>query len=314
MVIRDVRPPIILVIHSDRDFSLADRFVSELNLLSESNIVRVRSWFISDRYANQEENRTTLRNNLIVADVVLLLASRNLLNSIYYRQFLFPQIREIRNNARKSFLSIILSPVSLDERGTLLELRDGERQNIFPTDGRSIFGEHLPEEMEGAFAEIIESIFLELAIKYYQPSGVSSAQKQNVFISYSRNDFKIANIIRGVLSGQGYDVWMDKYNMKGGQNWVKSIDDGIRNSWALILLMSHTSRASENVAYEWSFAIGANTCVVPVMIENVSLPSRLSWINYLSWYHLNVSQYHWDELVDSLDFARSNADKGKCNS
>ncbi len=309
---REFRRPIILIIHSDKDFSLADRFLSELNYFAESGLVQILRWFISDRFLNQAENRRMLLSRMESANVILTLTSRNLLASNYYRQILRPQIREYRSSETKSLFSIILSPLNEDELGLVREYQSNQ-QLVFPNDGKSIFGEHLPEEMEGVFAEIVENIFLELINKFYRPKGFRVEQKQKVFISYSRTDYKTANIVRGFLSSQGYDVWMDKYSMKGGQNWVKSIDDGIRNSWALILLMSHASRASENVTYEWSFAFGANTCVVPVMIENVNLPSRLSWINYLNWYYLDISQYLWDELIDALDHAKFNASKGTCN-
>lgn len=314
MPIREVRAPIVLIIHSDRDFSLADQFKAELDLLNESGIIRVWSWFIADRYVNQEENRRNLINRLDAANVVLLLTSQNLLRSAYYQQILIPQIRDLQNNEEKTLLPIILSPLNLDYLEGLGELQSRRnRRLIFPSDGRSIFGEHLPEEMNGVFAEIIENVISELITKFYRPSGVHVAKKKNVFISYSRADYKIANAIRAFLSGQGYTTWMDKYNINVGQNWVKAIDDGIRDSWAMVLLLSHASKSSEYVTYEWSFAFGTKTCVVPLMIENINLHSRLSWINCLNWYHLNVSQYVWDDLIDALDVAQVNASNGTCN-
>jgi hypothetical protein len=167
--------------------------------------------------------------------------------------------------------------------------------------------------MEGVFAEITENIFLQLIQKIFRPRGVSVGTKSKVFISYARANYQAAQAVRGFLAGQNYVTWMDKYNIKGGQNWVNSIDAGLRESWAVVLLLSHAAKASEYVSYEWSFAFGANTCVIPVMIENVNLHPRLAWINALNWYPFPHTHYPWVELVDALDDSKIKAASGMCN-
>jgi TIR domain len=79
-----------------------------------------------------------------------------------------------------------------------------------------------------------------------QDNGKESAQTSNqaplqVFISYAREDYGIAERLYNDLKRAGLDPWLDKKKILGGQHWKKEIREAIRNSAYFIPLFSSTS-------------------------------------------------------------------------
>jgi tetratricopeptide (TPR) repeat protein len=103
----------------------------------------------------------------------------------------------------------------------------------------------------------------------------------HVFISYKHSDGLFARLFTLELKAVGIDFWWDD-NLKPGENWSAAIDDHIRDALAVILLISPEAQKSEYVTYEWSFAIGANVPVFPLVITKVeAIHPRLSSIQYI---------------------------------
>ncbi|OBX26505.1 TIR domain-containing protein [Gelidibacter algens] len=98
---------------------------------------------------------------------------------------------------------------------------------------------------------------------------------KKIFISYSKKDTEYVSSLVQALRQQGFDVWFDK-NIMTGNDWDDTIEEEIKNADALILILSKTSVASENVKDEMSYALSLGKSVNPIKIEECNVPMRLA--------------------------------------
>ena len=125
----------------------------------------------------------------------------------------------------------------------------------------------------------------------------------HVFISYNQSDSDFAAVLMTELEKANIDTWLDKRQLLAGQDWSQDIDEGIRDSFALVVVMSREAKLSEYVAYEWSFAVGAKIPVIPVVLEKIELHPRLARFQNLDFTSKRVRP--WDELVKDLTRIRN---------
>src|SRR5688572_18413647 len=97
----------------------------------------------------------------------------------------------------------------------------------------------------------------------------------HVFISYSHEDRDFAEIVIGEIKKAKIASWIDSEQLRAGKDWQQQIDDSIRQSFVVLVIMTPDAKKSEYVTYEWSFALGASIPVIPIMRENVDIHSRL---------------------------------------
>lgn len=60
----------------------------------------------------------------------------------------------------------------------------------------------------------------------------------DIFISYSRTDEFVVDRLRDSLKGQGLNVWFDRTNINGGDEWLERITHGIRTSRLFVPVLS----------------------------------------------------------------------------
>jgi len=101
-----------------------------------------------------------------------------------------------------------------------------------------------------------------------------STRKSNpdIFISYSRDDFEKISHLFQWLNDHGYSVWWDK-EIVGGSHWNQEIVEALDNSKILILVISKSSLNSNHVRKEVQIADEDGKYILPVALENLSLPS-----------------------------------------
>jgi hypothetical protein len=107
--------------------------------------------------------------------------------------------------------------------------------------------------------------------------------KNFVFISYANDDGDFAQLLKSKLEKVGIDAWIDEDQLRIGFDWRQGIDDAIRKSSALIVVMTPQAKKSEYVTYEWEFAFRAGIKVVPIMLKDVKLHPRLELLQYLDF-------------------------------
>ena len=127
----------------------------------------------------------------------------------------------------------------------------------------------------------------------------SPRQKYSVFISHCKHDSDFAELIKLRLEKEGVPVWIDNDRLEPGIDWKQEIDEAIKIANTLIVIMSPEARESEYVTYEWSFALGCDIRIVPVMLRETSLHPRLATLNYIDFTNFRVRP--WDKLIDYIN-------------
>ncbi len=97
---------------------------------------------------------------------------------------------------------------------------------------------------------------------------------QKVFISYSRKNGDFAEVVSARIGKAGFSSWMDLEGLRAGEDWREEIDQAIRDSLALILIVTPAAMESSYVSYEWAFAIGAGLTVIPLLLEPTEIHAR----------------------------------------
>ncbi|MDN3723477.1 toll/interleukin-1 receptor domain-containing protein [Aequorivita sp. SDUM287046] len=135
---------------------------------------------------------------------------------------------------------------------------------------------------------------------------------KKIFISYSRRDTDYVKSLVEALRKQGFEVWFDK-NIRTGTDWDDTIETELKNADAIVLILSKTSVASENVKDEISYAIGLDKPVNPIKIEECEVPMRLARKQFVDFTILGP-EAGFERLVNDLNFslneAKTNVPKG----
>lgn len=98
-----------------------------------------------------------------------------------------------------------------------------------------------------------------------------------LFISYSRKNSIIVDQLYDQLCSSGFSVWVDREAIQAGDYWRSKIVNAIERSDFFIIALSKDSVISKNVLKELDLAENFNIPVVPVIIEEVDIPSEMQY-------------------------------------
>lgn len=103
--------------------------------------------------------------------------------------------------------------------------------------------------------------------------------KWDIFLSYSRADTARASAIVHDLTEEGFTIWQDVGNVLHGDRIRESINDGIRNSSAFLILLSPRSLRSRWVLNELDAAMlreitAGEKIVIPILLGKIR-PSQI---------------------------------------
>ncbi|MFM8926915.1 MAG: TIR domain-containing protein [Rhodoluna sp.] len=98
-----------------------------------------------------------------------------------------------------------------------------------------------------------------------------------IFISYSHSDSAFVRWLREELRKRGYDVWFDSNSIQIGQIWREEIVQGIEESDYFMIILSSGSIQSANVVKELSLAESFGKIILPIMIEDISIPAKMKY-------------------------------------
>ena len=120
-----------------------------------------------------------------------------------------------------------------------------------------------------------------------------------IFISYSRKDLSFVEQLAADLKNAGFDVWYDISGISGGAAWKVAIEDALRNSQFVLVVLSPESVASEWVDREFLFASQLNRKVIPLMYRPCELSLSYVNLNYIDVQGLNY-QKQFPRLLHAL--------------
>ena len=98
----------------------------------------------------------------------------------------------------------------------------------------------------------------------------------DVFVSYSRKDEEFVLRLVNDLEDRNALAWIDRGNIHGGEQWRVSIQDGIRDARAFVLVISPNSMASPNVAEEIRLALQLGKSIIPLVYRRTGIPADLN--------------------------------------
>jgi len=96
------------------------------------------------------------------------------------------------------------------------------------------------------------------------------------FISYSRKQFFVAKRLAELLDDQRYTMWLDVEQIAPGDNWQASIDQGIRDCRALVVVASKAAYRSAAVQYEVDTALKAGKPIYLAVVEPCQFTETLA--------------------------------------
>jgi len=111
-----------------------------------------------------------------------------------------------------------------------------------------------------------------------------------IFISYSHADAEFANSLCGEIEAAGYEVWLDRTDIKTGSHWDDEIVKGLNASQVFLILLSNKSVASQNVKDEIGYAVDHKMQILPILIETCDVPFRLKRFQYVDAAGLQKSE------------------------
>ncbi|MBM4024149.1 MAG: toll/interleukin-1 receptor domain-containing protein [Planctomycetes bacterium] len=104
-----------------------------------------------------------------------------------------------------------------------------------------------------------------------------------VFISYACEDRELAKRLSQWLEGAGFEVWLDENQILPGDNWAEKVAQALKESQAMVVLVSPAAMESKWVRHEIEYALGAKEYsgrLVPVFVGSPDrIPKdKLPWI------------------------------------
>jgi TIR domain len=99
-----------------------------------------------------------------------------------------------------------------------------------------------------------------------------AAHKQfDVFLSYASKDHQWVSEFASALQTHGVETWFDAYNIAPGDKWQERIQEALRQSNTLVLILS-----SNNLDKPWTFfevgaAIADRKRIIPILLEDVDI-------------------------------------------
>jgi hypothetical protein len=119
---------------------------------------------------------------------------------------------------------------------------------------------------------------------------------RSVFVSYARSDGDFALQLARDLKSAGLAAWIDQIDIPPGDRWDAAIEKTLRQSECVVVVLSRASVQSANVMDEVSFALDEQKRVLPVLMEECSIPMRLRRLQFIDF-----SSNRRDALVRLLD-------------
>lgn len=99
-----------------------------------------------------------------------------------------------------------------------------------------------------------------------------------IFVSYARSDKDfvdtLARDIESAASGK-FDVWTDRADISGGDDWNTAISRAIRACSYFLLVLSPNSAKSIKVGQELSLADKHEKLIIPIMYQPCDIPEEL---------------------------------------
>ncbi len=124
-------------------------------------------------------------------------------------------------------------------------------------------------------------------------------EKKVIFLSYSSSDFLFAEMLSMKLEKAGHELWRDSDQIRAGDDWRGSIEEGIEACDGVVVAFSSNSANSAYVTFEWAYAVGMKKTLIPVKLEPCDLHPKLEPTQYLDFSYPKALP--WEALIKRIE-------------
>ncbi len=107
----------------------------------------------------------------------------------------------------------------------------------------------------------------------------------SIFISYSHADSDFVDQLEADLRSQGFETWVDRQRLAGGQRWRRELQEAVEHAQVLLLVLSPDAVASENVQIEYDYVLDLGKLLIPVYYRQCDVPMELHAIQWIDFRH-----------------------------
>ena len=108
-----------------------------------------------------------------------------------------------------------------------------------------------------------------------------------VFISYSRSDAVFADQLVAALEASNFEITLDRADISGGDDWKERLSGMLLDSDAVVFVLSPTSVASPQCAWEVGEAKRLSKKIMPIVCQSLGephVPEALAKLNHIYFY------------------------------
>ena len=134
-----------------------------------------------------------------------------------------------------------------------------------------------------------------------------------VFISHSHTDSALAARVSEALRDDGLEVWDPDADVLPGDNWAEKVAQALRESQAMVVLLTPAAVDSPYVRRDMEYALGAkrySNRLIPVAVgAREQLPAdSIPWIvRHMPWVELEDSESGFPEVKPIAEAILSHA-------
>src|SRR5436309_6416268 len=107
----------------------------------------------------------------------------------------------------------------------------------------------------------------------------------SLFISYAHADSAFVDRLEADLQKEGFDPWVDRQRLAGGQRWRRELQDAVKRAQVLLIVLSPDAVASQNVQIEYDYVLELGKVVIPLYYRQCDIPMELRTIQWIDFRH-----------------------------
>lgn len=133
-----------------------------------------------------------------------------------------------------------------------------------------------------------------------------AGQTGHIFLSYCSTDLRFALQIATDLKNAGVKVWMDRLDIKPGDDWRKTLEEAVDKSVGMIPIITPKYTQSKYCQRELARADRLNLPIVPLLLKSLGDSEwpmeieRAQYIDFTEWPSEEAYREHKDRLVTVL--------------
>src|ERR1019366_2715392 len=133
-------------------------------------------------------------------------------------------------------------------------------------------------------------------------AAMSPPEHPRIFISYAHRDSgDLAEKLQTDLQALGFDVWLDRLRLKGGDRCTNEIEDALDRTQVVLALLSDGSFASDTCRAEQGWSLDTGKCVIPVRVQSdCRVPLRLYTRQWIDFSDLTKYAERFRQLQESI--------------